>query len=270
MPFAQFRNLLQSRRQFRQVTGATEAFDRTELFVRGTTRAHEICVIGIGEPVRARSRRRHHGALLEEQDCSSGAGEREHACDRVDAFRVCDSVTTSLHDMELYSFLGREPREELGTLGLGTPKLQMRRARTAERTTAEQRPAQICPAAAGACDDPPRRVGKRRQARAQHARFVQNLERALVAGNMELVARRPIEGPPLVRADLGRDSEPSQQAEGTPHDGGVGDVEVEGDLAATSQVDAARGVEQPRQFGEPVALAARRDRGELAAEILRE
>jgi hypothetical protein len=270
MPFAQLRNLLQSRRQFRQVTGSTEALDRTELFVRGTTRAHEICVIGVGQPVRARSSRRHDGALLEEQDRSSRAGKREHACDRVDALRVCERVTTSLHDKELHSFLGSEPREELGALGLGTSKLQMRRARTAERTTAEQRPAQIGAAAAGACDDPPRRVGKGRQARAQDAGFVQNLERVLVAADMELVASRPIKSPPLVRADLGRDAEPSQQAEGTANDGGVGDVEVEGDLAATSQVDAARGVEQPRQFGEPVALAARRDRGELAAEVLRE
>jgi hypothetical protein len=270
MPFAQLGNLLQSRRQFRQVTGTTEALDRTELFVRGATRTHEICVIGIGKPVRARPRGRHDGAFLEQQDRSSGAGEREHARDRVDAFRVRDSVTTPLHDTELHSFLGGKPRQELGPLGLGTSELQMRRARTAERTTAEQRPAQIGAAAAGTCDDPPRWDGKGRQAGAQDAGFVQNLERVLVSGDMELVARGPVESPPPVRADLGRDAEPSQQAEGTANDGGVGDVEVEGDLAATPQVDAARGVEQPRQFGQPVALAAGRDRGELAAEILRE
>lgn len=239
MSFPQFRDLLQSRRQLLQIPGAAEALDRTELFVRGAARAHEVCVIGIGEPVRTRARRRHHGTLLEEQDCSPSAGEREHACDRLDAFRIRESVTTALGDAELHAFLGGNPCKELGALWLGAPKLQMRRARTAERTTAEQGPAEIGAAAAGACNDPARRVGERRQPRAQDAGLVQNLKRMLVAGHMELVASCPVEGSPLVRADLGRDAEPSQEAEGTANDGGVGDVEVEGDFAATSQVDAA-------------------------------
>jgi hypothetical protein len=42
------------------------------------------------------------------------------------------------------------------------------------------------------------------------------------------------------------------------------------DLAAPTEVHAAGGVEETGELCEPVALAARRDRRELTAEILRE
>ena len=99
---------------------------------------------------------------------------------------------------------------------------------------------------------------------------MEDLDRVLVAANVKLVARRPIERPTLVRPDLGRDAEAAQQAERPPCDGRVRDVDVYGDLAATPEVDAAGRVKEPRELRQPVALAPRRDRRELAAQVLRE
>ena len=45
---------------------------------------------------------------------------------------------------------------------------------------------------------------------------------------------------------------------------------MERDLAAAAQVDAAGGVEERRELGEPAAAARRRDRGELVAQVVRE
>jgi len=45
---------------------------------------------------------------------------------------------------------------------------------------------------------------------------------------------------------------------------------MHGDLAAALQMDASCGMEEPGELGEPIALAPRRDRRELAPEILRE
>ena len=47
---------------------------------------------------------------------------------------------------------------------------------------------------------------------------MQDLHGALVARDVQLVPRGAFEGATLVRADLGRDTESAQQAEGTPRD----------------------------------------------------
>ena len=79
-----------------------------------------------------------------------------------------------------------------------------------------------------------------------------------------------VERAALVRANLRRDTERAEQTECTTRDRGLGDVEMDGDLPAPAQVDAAGRVEETRELCEPVALAPRRDRRELAAEVLRE
>ena len=99
---------------------------------------------------------------------------------------------------------------------------------------------------------------------------MQDLKGVLVAGNVELVARSTVEGAPLVGADLGSDPEPAQQAERAPRHRRVGDVEMDGDLAASAEMHAAGGMKEAGELGEAVAFAARCDRGELAAELLRE
>jgi hypothetical protein len=87
---------------------------------------------------------------------------------------------------------------------------------------------------------------------------------------VQLVAGSSVEGAAPVGADLGGDAKRPQEAEGAPRDGGVDDVEVNRNLAAALQVLAAGGMKQPRQLGEAVARAARRDGRELVSEIFRE
>jgi hypothetical protein len=70
--------------------------------------------------------------------------------------------------------------------------------------------------------------------------------------------------------DLGQNTESTQETERSTGDGGVADIEVHGDLAAALEMDAPGRMEEPRELGEPVALAARRDRRELVPEVLRE
>jgi hypothetical protein len=99
---------------------------------------------------------------------------------------------------------------------------------------------------------------------------MQDLDSVFVPRDMELVACRSVEGPPSVGADLRGHAEPAKEAERTTRDGRLGDVEVDSDLAAASQMDAAGGVKEPGELREPVALAPRRDCRELGSEVLRE
>jgi hypothetical protein len=111
---------------------------------------------------------------------------------------------------------------------------------------------------------------ERRQPRAHNARLVQDLERALVARDVELVPHAALERPAAVGPDLRRDAEAAQEAERTPGDRRIREIQVNRHLSAAAKVLAARGVEEPRQLGEPVALALRRDRRELVPEVFRQ
>ena len=111
---------------------------------------------------------------------------------------------------------------------------------------------------------------ERREPRAQDAGFVQDLNRVLVAGDVQLVARPSLERATAVRPDLGGDAEPAQEAERAACDGRVSDVEMDRDLSAAFQVNAAGRVKEPGELGEAIALISGRDRCELVAEILRE
>src|SRR5262245_37354803 len=136
---AQLGNFLQSRRQLLQIPGATETLDCTKLLVRRTARANEVRMVGVGESIRARSRRGQDGALLEDEHGAAGAGECEHTLDRVDAFRVGDRVAAAVDDPQLDSLLRREARDEVRTLQFGAAQLEVRGPRAAERGAAEQR-----------------------------------------------------------------------------------------------------------------------------------
>ena len=54
---------------------------------------------------------------------------------------------------------------------------------------------------------------ERREACAQNACLVEDLQRALVAGDVQLISRGSFKRPPAVRADLGGDAKRTQQAE---------------------------------------------------------
>jgi hypothetical protein len=98
---------------------------------------------------------------------------------------------------------------------------------------------------------------------------VQDLECTLVSGDVQLVPGAPVEGVTCVRSDLGHDIERAQEAERSTSDRGIADVEMHGDLAAALEMHASSGMEEPRELGQAIALAARRDRRELVPEILR-
>ena len=270
MTLTQLADLLQATRQLRELSRPAQTRDCAQLLVRCTARPHEIGVICVCEPVRTGAGRRHDGAFFEHEDRSSGARQCEHACDRIDALGVRDGMATAVDDMEVDLFLRRDSREELRALRLRAAELEVQRPRATERSAAEQRAAEICAAAAGPRHDTSRRARERRQTRTEDTRLVEHLERMLVAGDMELVAGRAIEPPPLVGPDLGRNAEASQQAEDTPSNGRLGHVEVKGDLAASPQVDAAGGVEEAGELGETIALAPRRDARKLAAQVFRQ
>jgi hypothetical protein len=88
--------------------------------------------------------------------------------------------------------------------------------------------------------------------------------------DVQLVASRAIEGVLLVRPDLGLDVEGAQEGERPACDRRTREIEMQCDLAATSQVDAAGDVEQSGELGEAVAVRIGRDLGELVAQLVRE
>ncbi len=270
MTLAQLADFLQLRRQLRERTGTPKSLDRAQLLVRGAARANEIRMVGIRKSIRTGARRRQDRALLEDEHGAARSGKREDSFDRIHALRIGDDVTAAVGDAEVEAFLGRETRDEVGALRLGAAQLEMRGARSAEGGTAEQHAAQVRTPAAGARDDAARRCGQRSEPGAQDTGFVEDLEGALVPGDVELIARRAAECTAPVRADLGCDSECAQQAERASRDGRVGHVEMDGNLAAAPEVDTAGRVEEPGELGQPIAFAPGRDRGELVAEILRE
>ena len=245
MAFAKLGDLLESRGEPRQLAAPTQSLHGSQLVVCRSARADEVRVVGIRQPVCPRARRRHDRALFEEQDGPAGAGKRERVRDRFDSLCVRDGVPPAVEDTETHSFLVCDAREEVGALGSCAADLEVGRTRTAERTASEQCSAQIRRTATRARDDPPRRALERRQAGREHSGFVEQLQSVRVSGHVQLVSRAPVEGMPRVRPDLGRDAEGAQETEGSASDRRVDDVEMDGHLAATLQVHAARGVKEP-------------------------
>ena len=77
-------------------------------------------------------------------------------------------------------------------------------------------PRRYAPAAARSPDDPPRRPLDRGVPRVENPGLDERVERALVAGDVELVARCPVERLPAIGADLGADPELPQERERAP------------------------------------------------------
>ena len=99
---------------------------------------------------------------------------------------------------------------------------------------------------------------------------MQDLERAFVARHVELISRPAFERAALVCAYLRLDAEGAEEAERAARDRRARHVEVNRDLAAPFQMNAAGRVKQAGELGEPIAVGTRCDRGELVAKILRE
>jgi len=154
---AKIGDLLKLWRQLLQIARPPETLDGTKLLVSGATRPDEIRVVGVGESIGARTGRGEDGALLEHEHRAPRAGKREHALDRVGTFCIGDGMPAAVGHPELHAFFRCETRDEVRALRFCRAKLEVRRARTAERRTAEQHAAQVCTATASACDDASRR-----------------------------------------------------------------------------------------------------------------
>ena len=148
--------------------------------------------------------------------------------------------------------------------------LEVRRPRARQRAAAEECAAEVGAAAARAGDDAARRAVEREMVVVEDAGLGEHAERALRALDVELVARRAIEGPRRVGADLRRDAQLGEQRERAPDDGRGREVEVERDRAAAAEMHRARRVEERGDLRQPVAAARRRDRRELRADVVDE
>lgn len=74
---------------------------------------------------------------------------------------------------------------------------------------------------------------------------MQDLQRVLISRDVQLVARAAGESATPIRANLGCDLEGAQKAERATRDSRIGDIEMNGHLSASSEMDAPRRVEEP-------------------------
>ena len=160
--------------------------------------------------------------------------------------------------------------EELRAGETGGTDLEVRRARAAHRSAAEQRAAKVGAPAARSPHHPARRPLERRVVRVENARFVQNAQRFLPSLHVQLVASRAVERALAVRPWLRVDADVAQQAKRASRHGGLTDVEVQRDLPPASKVHSARRMEEARELGEAIAVRARDDPRELASQVFRE
>jgi hypothetical protein len=143
--------------------------------------------------------------------------------------------------------------------------------RTSERqgATAEEGPAQVRSPAAAAGDDLPRRSLERRVPTVDDAGSDEDAECVRVARDVELVPGRGVERPTPVGPDLRAEPALAEERERAPSRGAATEVEMQTPAPCAAQVEAARGVEQRGELCSSVALALRRDRRELLANVLR-
>ena len=227
-------------------------------------------MVGVRNPVRPRPRLRDDRVLVERKRRVPGARQRERIGDRLRALGVDGGVPGALLDAQDDVVRGRDRGEQVGGGTARTADLEVWCARAADGAAPEKRAADVGVAAASSADDPLRRCLERRVRGREDTRATENVERAVAPGDVDLVPGRPVERPARVRADLGLDPEPAEQPERPPRHGSLGNVEMDRELAVSEQVQAAGGVEETRELRQPVAVAPRLDRGELAPDLVRE
>ena len=268
MAAAELRGLAKPGREPLQAAVGGERRDGLELQPGGGARADEVRVIGVRKAVRALAGSRDDGALLEREHGLRGAREREHGLDRVPALRVRGGVGRTLDDREADLVLLGDAREEPCGVRGGRAQLEVRGALHREGAAAEERAAEVGRAAAGAGDDTARRALEGRMPAIEDACGDERSKGIGGAVDVELVAGRAVEGAPPVGPDLRADLLVAEQPEGAAGGGSAPQVEVERPAAPAVEVEAAGGVEERRELGEPVARAFRGDAGELLAHVL--
>ena len=255
-------------RQLLEPTVGTKPLDGDELSLRGAARAHEIRVVGVREPVRARARLGDDRALLERQDRLGGAHECEQRLDPLPALHVGERVGRAFGSRELDAFGACEAREERGRLARRRPQLEVWRAPQRERPRTEERAAQVGGAAAAARYDSARRPVERRVPAVDDARGSEHPQRVGVPLDMQLKPRRGVEGPTSIGADLGAEPARAEKRKRPPRCGAAAEVEMERPVAAAAQMKAPGRVEERRELGPPVAFPLWRDCRELLTDVL--
>jgi hypothetical protein len=102
----------------------------------------------------------------------------------------------------------------------------------------------------------------------EHSRRHEDPEGVHSSFDVELIARRAVEGATAVRPDLGPDPVRAQESERAPRCGTAPEIQMERPLSPGTQVQAARGVEEPGELSPAIALTRRRDLRELLADVL--
>ena len=175
------------------------------LLLGRAARAHEVRVVRVREPVRARLRRappRPAPRARARRRSRPPRRARPRSASRPSRTRPRD---VPVEDAQLHAGPRRDRGEELGALERRRPHLEVRRPRPGQRAAAEQRAAQV--RARGST--PARRLASA-AARAAHGGRRRRRPRGapasarLVSVDVQLVARRPFERVPLVRPDLRR------------------------------------------------------------------
>ncbi len=174
----------------------------------------------------------------------------------------------AIGERELDALRMSEPGEQCRRLERGRAQLDVRRATERERAGAEECAAQVRGAAAAPPDDAARRSLERRVPAVDDAGSREHAQGVVVALDVELVPRRSVEGPAPVGPDLRADPAVAEERERAPRRGAASEIEVQRPVAGAAEVQAPGGVEQRGELGAPIALALRRDRRELLANVL--
>ena len=201
---AQVGDLLELRREAVDV----ELLDRRELLARRVDRSLDVRLVGVREAVRLGSRRGDDAVLVEAQRRLARARDREQVGDRLAALRVGDRVRAALERRERDA-LARGDLGERGSRRRG-PRRAARGAARAGPRASRRRAARRAGTRRGSTSGRRRAsAGARAARRAPRARPPRGGPRRArgVDLDVELVARRAVEGRPAVGADLRADAE---------------------------------------------------------------
>jgi hypothetical protein len=174
MPEPQVGRLAQPRWQCLETTFSCKSPHGLRLPMCGARGAHEVRVVGIGEAIRPPAGRADNGSFLEDEDGIVRTGRCKHIGDRLRTFRVGDRVPATIERSQLQVLASCEVGKEARALQAGGTDLEVRSARAAQRTAAEQCAAEVRTPAARSADHTARRTLERRVMRIEDARIVQN------------------------------------------------------------------------------------------------
>jgi hypothetical protein len=267
MPEPELRSLAKRAREPRQAIFCLQPFDGLELESRRAARSHEVGVVGVGEPICTCARLGDHRALLERENRLRRSHLREYRLDRLPALRIRDRVPGSLGQGELDAVRAGDLTEKRRRGRRRRSQLEMRRARHRDGPAAEKCATQVGRTAARATDDAARRPLERSMSSIDDTRRFEDAQGVGIAGNVQLVARCPVEGTAPIGADLRADLARAEERERAAGRGATPQIEVQRPIASCSKVQAAGRVKESGQLGPLIARATRSNSRELLSHV---